>query len=185
MSIIIGLTGANASGKGEVAAILANRGFRHHSLSDIIREQAAAEKLPPEREHLIRIGNDLRRSGGPAVLAQRIVERLDGRDVIDSIRNPAEVQELRKVEGFVLLGIRAPIEIRFQRSLLRARPGDPETLEGFVAREAQENSSDPAAQQLSATFALADHEVDNDGDLARLQATVDRLLLQLNVPNSR
>ena len=61
MSLVIGLTGPNASGKGEVGDYLAQRGFKLHSLSDIVREEAAAHGLAPEREHLIRIGNELRR----------------------------------------------------------------------------------------------------------------------------
>ena len=42
MALVIGLTGPNAAGKGEVANHLEARGFRLHSLSDIVREEAAA-----------------------------------------------------------------------------------------------------------------------------------------------
>ena len=55
MNLVLGLTGPNAAGKGELAAYLSEQGFQVHSLSDIVREAAAAEGLPPEREHLIRI----------------------------------------------------------------------------------------------------------------------------------
>jgi len=176
VSLVVGLTGSNAAGKGAVADHLARRGFAIHSLSDVIRDEARARGLEPIREHLIRIGNELRRDGGPGALAKGIVPRLGRRDVVDSIRNPAEVAVLREVEGFVLLGVAAPIELRFERSLARARPGDPQTLEQFRTREDQENTDDPAAQQLRATFRLADHVIDNDGDLAALHAEIDRVL---------
>lgn len=176
MKLVLGLTGANAAGKGEVASHLRARGFTVHSLSDVVRDEAAARGLPPEREHLIRIGNLLRENAGPGVLAERILPRLGPRDVVDSIRNPAEVEVLRRLPHFVLLGVRAPIELRFQRSLNRGRPGDPTTLERFKLREQQENSSDPAAQQLAATFALADREIDNDAGLDSLRDRMDRLL---------
>jgi dephospho-CoA kinase len=174
--LVLGLTGPNASGKGEVAAYLERRGFSVHSLSDIIREEAARQGFPPEREHLIRIGNELREAGGPGVLAERLLPRLGRRDVVDSIRNPKEVEVLRRLPRFLLLGIRAGVETRFRRSLERARPGDPQTVEEFRERERQENSDDPAAQQLDATFRLADRVIDNDGNLDELHAVLEREL---------
>ena len=168
MNIVIGLTGPNASGKGEVASRLHSLGFALHSLSDIVREEAAARGFPPEREHLIRIGNLLREEGGAGVLAERILSRLGARDVVDSIRNPSEVEVLRRVPHFLLIGVRASVETRFRRSLDRRRPGDPETLEAFRARERQEQGASPTAQQLDATFLLADVVLDNEGDLAAL-----------------
>lgn len=175
---IVGLTGPNAAGKGEVAAYFKRHGFSVFSLSDILREEAARQSFPPEREHLIRIGNELRRKDGPGALASRILKRLGDRAVVDSIRNPAEVTVLRPLEQFVLLGVDAPISLRFERALERARPGDPQTLAEFEAREAQENTSDPTAQQLRATFELADVVIDNGEDLpalhSQLNAFVDR-----------
>ena len=178
MKIVLGLTGPNAAGKGEVAACLRGRGFAVHSLSDVVREEAAARGLPPERAHLIRIGNLLREEGGPGILATRILPRLGHRDVVDSIRSPGEVEVLRGLPSFVLLAVRAPVEVRFRRALARGRPGDPRTLEEFQARERQENAADPWSQQLDATFRLADRVLDNDGGLDRLGQAVERLLDQ-------
>lgn len=153
-----------------------------YSLSDVVREEAAARGLPPERGHLIEIGNDLRRRHGAGALAERIVPRLDGRDVVDSIRNPSEVQVLRRVPGFVLARVTASAATRFRRSVARARPGDPETLEAFRLREEQENATDPAGQQLDRTAALADVVLDNDGDRAALREAVERLLAECGQP---
>ena len=178
MKLLFGLTGPNAAGKGEVADDLRLKGFRLHSLSDVVREEAAARGVPPEREHLIRIGTELRRDGGPGVLAQRILPRLGDRDVVDSIRNPAEVEQLRQLPHFVLLGVSAPMKTRFDRALARNRPGDPRSLEQFRRREEQENTSDPNAQQLEATFRLADRVLTNEGGLERLQDAVERLLVE-------
>jgi dephospho-CoA kinase len=173
---IVGLTGPNASGKSEVAAHLGRRGFAYHSLSDAVREEAARRGLPPLRDHLIEIGNELRRREGPATLARRIVPRLGALDVVDSIRNPSEVATLRELEGFRLLGVDAPIELRFERARHRGRLGDGDTLAEFRRREAAENTDDPAAQQLAATLALADARIVNGGTLEALYAEVDRLL---------
>ena len=103
-----------------------------------------------------------------------------GRDVVDSVRHPAEVERLRRIPGFVLIGVDAPAELRFARSRQRSRPGDPETFAEFQSRERQENSTNPAGQQLRATFALADRVVANDRDLAALRLEVDALLRALD-----
>jgi dephospho-CoA kinase len=181
--LIVGLTGPNAAGKGEIARLLQERGFVLHSLSDIVREEARARGLSAARAHLIRIGNDLRARGGPGVLAERVLGRLGRRDVVDSIRTPAEVAVLRGIPGFLLLGVDASVEERFRRSRSRARPGDAESLAEFREREAQENTSDPAAQQLEATLRLADRIVQNRGSLADLARAVDALVADLERRN--
>ena len=92
--MVIGLTGKNGSGKTEIAKYLLSRGFEYHSLSDEIREEAGKRGGPVTREVLIEVGNDLRGRFGPGVLAERILLRLDHErnHVVDSIRNPAEVE---------------------------------------------------------------------------------------------
>ncbi len=170
--MIIGLAGPNASGKGEAAALLAERGYSCHSLSDIVREAAKAQGLPPEREHLIRIGQELRREGGAGVLAERILERLGERAVVDSIRAPAEVEVLRRRPDFRLLAVDAPVALRFERAMERGRAGDATTLEAFHAQEARENSDDPAAQQVMRAIALADERVLNDASREELHARI-------------
>jgi dephospho-CoA kinase len=174
--MVLGLTGPNAAGKGEVADYLRARGFTVHSLSDVVREEARLRGLPPEREHLIRVGNLLRKQSGAGVLAERILPRLGARMVVDSVRNPAEVTVLRRLPRFVLLGVDAPVEVRFERSLRRARPGDPRTLEEFRERERQENASDPEGQQLDATFRLADRIIENDGSREDLHVRIEAAL---------
>jgi dephospho-CoA kinase len=176
VNTILGLTGPNASGKGEAAEYLESLGFAIHSLSDIVREEAKRLGRPPERAHLIEIGNALRRDGGAGVLAEMLVARLPEGSVVDSIRNPAEVAVLRRLPSFVLVGIRAPLELRWERSRARGRTGDAGTLEEFRAVERRENASDPASQQLDATMALADHRVDNDGSIEVLHQRLDEVL---------
>ena len=177
--MIIGITGPNAAGKGEVAACLVAKGFAYHSLSDVLRDELDRAGLAPTRENLIACGNRLRAEHGPGALAQRILPRLGARDVVDSIRNPAEVEELRERAGFVLIGVDASIEERFRRAVSRGRPGDGPTFEEFRDREARENSPDPTRQQLARTFAMADHTLANDGTLEDLHRRVRDLMRRL------
>ena len=97
--MVIGLTGPNAAGKGEVAAWLVSRGYTYHSLSDVLREELERRSLPPTRENLIAVGNELRAAEGAGALVARIGARLTGSDVVDSIRNPSEVEALRRLPG--------------------------------------------------------------------------------------
>jgi dephospho-CoA kinase len=151
--------------------------YRVVSLSDVLREEARRRGLSPTRDVLIELGNELRRLRGPGVLAEIATSGLEPPHVIDSIRNPTEVAALRRrLPGFVLVAVTAPVALRFSRSLERAREGDPRDLAGFEARERRENSLDPAAQQLDATAALADHVLENAGTLGDLRAAVDALL---------
>ena len=75
---LIGLTGTNGAGKGEIAAYLQTKGYACHSLSDILREELAARGLEAGRDNLIRIGNELRETFGADILARRTMDRVPG-----------------------------------------------------------------------------------------------------------
>lgn len=175
------MTGPNASGKGEVAKYLQALGFSVHSLSDVVRDAATAAHLDHTRDNLIAIGNRLREEGGPGVLSQRILDRLNGASVVDSIRGPGEVEALRTLPRFVLLGIDAPLALRFERSVRRGRTGDGATLDEFARKEARENSSTETGQQLQRTLALADRTLYNDASLEILHERVRAALATLGV----
>ena len=180
---VIGLTGPNSSGKGETAQILAELfGYSLHSLSDVLRDEAKHRGQEPVRDVLIPLGNELRRARGAGVLAEMIVPRLTPPALVDSIRNPAEVEVLRRIPGFVLIAVDAPVPLRFERSRARARSGDADTLDGFREKEARENSADPIAQQLRATAAMADAVLSNEGSLEALHERVRALLASLASP---
>ena len=171
--MIIGLTGRNGAGKGTVADWFQQRGFAFTSLSDVIRADLRDRGLAITRDHLIVAGRRLRHNGGPGVLAERILELIpaDADFVVDSIRNPAEVDVLRTRTGFVLLEVAAEERTRYQRMIARARSGDATSFEEFQRQEhAELQSADSAAQQLVATAAMADHVVPNDGPVAELHA---------------
>lgn len=176
--MVIGLTGPNASGKGETAQYLLSKGFIYYSLSDILREEGARLGMSPLRENLIRLGNRLRKEKGPAVLALRAIEKLpEGKkSVVDSIRNPAEVEALRKVKGFFLLGLTAPVKIRYERGIKRNRPGDAQTLEDFMEKEEEENASSIENQQLKKCLEMADIIITNDSSLEELHKKIDEVV---------
>ena len=182
---IIGLTGRNAAGKGTVAAILENRSFVYHSLSDTLRDELKKRRIDESREELTKLGNELRESRGPGVLADLMIDRIASTNnhIVDSIRNPFEVESLaREYEEheFFLISVDAKPEIRFQRLIERSRSGDSTTWEQFLSQEAlEESSDDPNKQQLFLTMAKADFSIDNSGNLEDLERNIDNILDKL------
>lgn len=172
--MIVGVTGFFCAGKDTAAELLATKGFAHISLSDMIRDELRRQGKTIDVPHMTELGNELRRTRGPGVLARKALARMDfSRNwVVTSIRNPVEVQALRERPDFVMLFIDAPQRVRFERSLLRARAGDPQTFEEFAAMEARQMhpvEGDPSAQQLAACRDAADATILNDADPAALR----------------
>lgn len=186
-SMLIGLTGKNGSGKGEVAKFLVESGYQFYSLSDILRDELLARGKEISRENLISIGNEIRSTLGASALAEKALQKIgpDAHAIIDSIRNPFEVEVLRRRKGFHLLSVEADPKVRFERTKARNRENDPKTYEEFLefeAREAQTN--DPTTQQLNRTEAMADAVVENNGTVEELREQV-RQVIQALAANSR
>jgi dCMP deaminase len=178
--MILGVSGPNSAGKGEVVAYLEARSFYPLSLSDAIRDELRRQGIDETRERMIETGRALRAEHGPGVLAARLAAKMqpDRNYVIDSIRHPAEVAALRALGAkFQLLWVDADPMLRFERMRARGRPGDPESLERLLTLESRERGSDDVAmQQLDAVEQLADVQLRNDGDLAGLHEQVQRVL---------
>ena len=184
-SIVFGLTGKNASGKGTVAEILKKKNFTYHSLSDSLRDELKTLKKEETRDNLIDIGNKLREKGGPGVLADKLIPKLNSENnhIVDSIRNPLEVISLRKetlLRRFFLISVDADSRLRYDRLCSRRRTGDTDSWEKFVEQEKkEENNDDPNKQQLSRTMEMADYNIDNSGTLDELEVQVNKIISSL------
>ncbi len=180
--MLIGLTGRNASGKTTVVEWFSERGFVTESCSDSIRAWLAEKGVEATRENLIEGGRELRRQGGGGILAEMLLERLNGRDaVIDSIRTPAEVDALRQREDFILIEVVADPGIRWSRAKMRSRPGDPSSEAEFIESEKKElEATDQAGQALIATAAMADLKIENDGNLDTLGSKLSQIISDIS-----
>jgi dCMP deaminase len=177
--MIIGLTGKNAAGKGEVARFLQERGFHFGSLSDMLRKELKDRRIQATRDNLTRIGNELREKHGPSVLAERMLRTLhDAQNyVIDSFRNPSEVEAFRRRSDFVLWAVTATPAVRFERIKVRARESDPDTLAHFLAVEEREaHNVDPTKQSINACEKAADLKIPNNGSLEVLHKRLTNVL---------
>ncbi len=164
--MIIGLTGKNAAGKGEVAAYLKQKGFYYYSLSDVLREELRERGDELTRKNLIRVGRELRETHGEGCLAERILKRAqeDKNYVIDSFRHPSEIGVFRQHPAYRLLLVVADAGVRFQRIRDRGRESDPTTLAEFESLEEEEaTSNESSGQQLELSALEADATVANNG----------------------
>lgn len=181
--MIIGLTGTYCGGKDTVADILEEKGFIHHSCSDILRDECRARNLELTRDNLIQMGKELRSDQGHGVLAERLMQKFKPmeRYVISSIRHPEEVKALQRRKDFFLINVDAPIKLRLERIQARKRENDPQTLAELKAKEKQESATKGAGQQLGVVGKMAKIILLNDGTIAELKDKVDNLVADLNV----
>lgn len=172
--MIIGLTGSMGCGKGEVVKILQNLGFRYITLSSIVKEEAKKRGVFEEREQLMDIGNELRKKEGAGVLAKRVLGKITASGyekwVIDGIRNPAEIEALRKVENVFIIGISVNQELLIERIFGRGRSGDSKAREEIVRKIEREWGKGELAsgQQVGKCMDMADVIVSNDGAIKEL-----------------
>jgi dephospho-CoA kinase len=180
---IVGLVGPIASGKGTICSFLQTKGFFVYTLSDIIREELARRSQEETRQTLQAIGSELRKTFGAPILAQRaadhIVHQQHQNNVIDGIRNPAELRFLKDTHQSLILGITAPLDRRFEFMRMRNRASDPSTFEEFMKHEKVDNESpDSHQQQVAACLILADVVIENTGTIDELQQKVWQVITQ-------
>jgi dephospho-CoA kinase len=188
----IGLTGSMASGKGELAKCLKRIKFTYISLSDIVRDAARHRGIKKlSRQDMQDIGNELRQLGGPGILAKKIREKINStrskKWIIDGIRNPAEVAELRKLPQFYLIGIKSDPDILIERMNSRNRSTDlapPAELKEVILRE-WGNGEPEEGQQVGRCMELADFTIENNGTLKELQKKCQNILATIEEKNGR
>lgn len=197
----IGVTGLPGAGKGAfidvLRALLADRGVvtRYYSLSDELRAEARRRGLAVERPILRSIANELRLEHGSGVLSKLVVRQLShdlrlleegGAQVviIDAIRNPEEVNVLRRElqPKFTLVGVEAPLEVLVNRIASRARYDEPDEFvqEKAAARKmilGESGKDEPAhGHNIAECVEASDWRVDNSGSLKELEAATHRFI---------
>jgi dephospho-CoA kinase len=168
---VIGLTGTIGSGKEMVKEYITKRFSSWYvHLSSMITGDLEKKKISFDRKKMQDVGNELRKQYGSFILAKLAVSYMQ-RDkeilIVDGIRNPGEVDFLRKTFGrdFLLIAVDAPQQMRFERIKQRGRKIDPKTFEEFVALdERDQGKGEPEyGQQTAKCRAMADVVIMNDG----------------------
>lgn len=169
---VIGLTGHKGAGKSTFCKIAAElHGFISRGCGDEVRASLRAKGVErPSIGQQIEEGNLGRRQNGTSYWAERaLCAALDqGRRVIvDGLRHPYEAEKLKVLceqmsAHFVLVGITAPILVRWERFRQRGREGDPKTFDAFLKLDAADcGIGQPEdGQQVNRIMALVSHQSD-------------------------
>jgi len=177
--MIIGITGTNGSGKGEVADYLVTKGFKHYSSRALIVEEVKRRGLPVNRDTMTSVSREMRASQGAACIVEALYKRAiaDGGDaVIESIREIPGAEFLKSHGGY-LIGVDANRELRYERAVKRNSSTDGVSFEKFVQQEEEElHSSDPIHQNICGVLKMADATVTNEGTREELHSKIDEVL---------
>ncbi|MEK6915987.1 MAG: hypothetical protein AABW89_05610 [Nanoarchaeota archaeon] len=183
--MIIGLVGFRYSGKTEVGKILSNNRFKVVSFGDEVRLERIARGLPDDYD-LHKLGVDLRKEFGPRYWGARVLGKMIWAGfenyVAEGMRTIGDLEVFQNIPGFVLVGVTASDELRWERCRTknRGRPDDTDNYEEFLKRDLRDRSSDEGGLQSEALFGRRKYTMDNDGDLINLEARTINLLQELN-----
>ena len=179
--LIISITGTLGAGKGTIVEYLQSKGFMHYSVREFILREVTRRGLEPNRDNITLVANDVRKPNSPYYLIEEIlkVARKENKNcVIESVRAVGEIEYLRKnVKNFLLFGIDADIQKRYERISARKSSTDNVSFEKFVADEKKESDNiDPWKGNLPACLKLADYIFQNNGTKEELFAEVEKVL---------
>lgn len=178
--MIIGIVGSIASGKDTVADYLKEKGFVSFSHSDILREMMRKEEIETTVPNMTEYGNNLRETKGHGYLSEVISDKIgdDKNVIITSIRQVGEIEYYRKRwdKKFLLIKLDAPKQIRLERLLKRARPGDVTSMEELDIIEAKQADGKGGGINMNRCFEMADREIENAGSFEDLYKKIDQLI---------
>jgi len=180
--MIVGLSGLLASGKDTVADYLQNKeGFQHISLSEILREVIRDRGLEVNLENLTKVGNSLASNEGPQFLVEKALDRLDlSRDaVISSVRQPGEIERLKKEQNFFMIFVVADSKTRFERLLKRNRLGDTKNFDDFLKIEQKQMDGKSGGMDLNRCREMSDFVLSNNGTLEEFERKIADSLFEM------
>ena len=189
MKKYIGLTSPIQAGMWVVTDELKKYGFVHFSLADRVREETEKQGLVGDRRTWQIVGDVLRQNFGSDILAIQTLALIKDTNyelvIIDSIRHPAEIKYLREQLGdaFTLLGVDAPVKVRYKLMLERRRGVDVLDWEGFLETHKKDVGigQGDSGQNVAASLELADLLIQHNGDLEMLRILMlDKLIPKLD-----
>lgn len=183
----IGVVGQIACGKGKLVEYLIDKmEFTSFSLSSILHEELKKKGVKNyTRKDLQDLGDKLRQQSGDAVLAKLAIKKMNEsgktRFIIEGIRNPGEIEFLKKLPHFILLGVKAKRELRYKRLLQRAKPWDPKEWNDFVTVDRRDLGvgQKKSGQQVGKCLAYCDYILTNNKDVWDFYRKVKKLLTKI------
>lgn len=184
---VIGICGTNGSGKGTVVEILQKHlPVKYISIRKLIVELAQKEGKVLETRVDTKNYNDERHKNGKSIVSDFILmydteENKDAVFVLESIRRVSEVERMREHFGtkFLLISVDAPLEIRYERAVLRNTFTDKVSFEDFKKQEEAESvGGEEYEMNISKCIFLSDVKLTNDGDMVKFEKVVEDMVIK-------
>ncbi|MFB6246814.1 MAG: hypothetical protein ABEI74_04455 [Candidatus Pacearchaeota archaeon] len=185
--MIFGLTGTMSSGKGEVVEYLKNQyGFEHFSVSSHL-ENLLRQEGNLDRDGLTEGASRLRREKNDAAFLVRNIYGnllrlgygINDNMIIESIRNPAEIDFLRQETPFdsFFASINTGFDTRYARSIDRGTNKDKISYQEFLRQHNQEmDSGDYYGLKVADCINKADFHIDSGYELSKVREQVDEFV---------
>lgn len=189
--ITVGVVGQIASGKGILVNYLTEKlGFAPFSLSSIVHKELRKKGIKKfTRQTLQDKGDELRREFGHEVLAHRTIKAINEqkkvRVVIEGIRNVGEIEFLKKIPSFILIGVKANRELRYKRLLSRGKEWDPRTYVDFIKVDKRDIGVGQGGngQQVNKCLAYCDYVLTNNKDIEYFEEKIRKLMNNILLSN--
>lgn len=175
---VFGFTGLIASGKGTACKYINEKygaeGFR---FSTILRDVVDRIYLPQTRENLQNISQVLRENFSQDILSKAIAEDVKKAKseivIIDGVRRWTDIEHLKEIPGFKLVGLKVNAKTRYQRLTKRGENTDDTTK---TWEEFQKDSNAEAEVHIQEMVEKADVVIDNNGSLEDFYNQLDKLV---------
>lgn len=184
--IIIGITGANGSGKGTVVEILRKKKhFHYFSVRGFITPLVQEKGWPVDRPHMQKLSDELRKKFGPSYITDQLIDQAfekGGSAIIESFRAIGEVESARNLARklhtkFILLAVHSEINSRYERIKVRGSATDNVTFEEFVEHDKMEaDLKENHRANIKACVKMADYTLENNGTFEELEDKIDDFL---------
>ena len=174
--MVIGVTGEPSSGKDTFAKYIEEKGFRHISSGDYLRSQAEKLGIPLDRGSIQRFAINKRKEKGPQYPTDEFIDEIKENTVVSGFRNMSESNLIKSrfKENYILVGITALPETRFERMKKRGRIGDNITFGRFLEEQEIDRSiKGEGVQETDKVIENADYKIDNSGSEEEFKAKVD------------
>lgn len=170
--MIIALSGTPAAGKDTVADYLAKKGFKLISPSEILRSILKERNLEANLENLTEAGNKI----GTGLVERGLVgQPADANIIFTSIRQPEEIELLRKQKDCFVVFVDADPRIRFERLKSRGRAGDSKTFDQFMDIEYKQSDGKSGGMNLGACKQMADYVIENNGTMEEFNRRIEQV----------
>ncbi len=178
--VIVGIVGPLGSGKSTASEFLAKNGFVHFRFSAEIEKEIKKRGLDFSRKNYQDIG-DLWRSKRVDFISRRLLKAIaklpnGSKIVIEGCRNPGEIYPFKKLKNFYLIGLNAPVKVRFERVSQLSR--DPKTWAEFQVGEKRDAGvGEPIwGQGVFGCLKLADIVIDTNKVKSKVNTEIEKFL---------